>query len=119
MTSIYDMKLPEMFPYQMVIPEYNVDDIVKILNTARRGAPNGSSFAVTSDTKAGARKIWLSKVSYDTLVTVNPTLKNRATMAAPENHEYVPAERVGNPCEICGFGRHHPWHGNEFGETHG
>lgn len=27
-----------------------------------------------------------------------------------ERHDYSPTERVGNPCERCGFGRHHSWH---------
>lgn len=28
----------------------------------------------------------------------------------PWSHGYQPADRTGNPCETCGFGRHHPWH---------
>lgn len=38
--------------------------------------------------------------------------KGEHTMASDQEnrHEYQPASTVGNPCEVCGFGRHHPWH---------
>lgn len=29
---------------------------------------------------------------------------------AANKHEYRPGEGVGQPCEVCGFGRHHAWH---------
>jgi hypothetical protein len=43
-----------------------------------------------------------------------PRTKARAAQARrtdQENkHDYLPTKRVGNPCERCGNGRHHPWH---------
>lgn len=29
---------------------------------------------------------------------------------AANKHEYEPTDKVGNPCERCGFDRRHPWH---------
>lgn len=32
--------------------------------------------------------------------------------AGDDRHEYEPDfSKPGDPCRVCGFGRHHPWHG--------
>ncbi len=64
----YPSVLPKVFPYVISGPEKDVLEIIAGLIHPREGMPNGSSFAVTSDAKRGCRRIWLSKVSYDTLV---------------------------------------------------
>jgi hypothetical protein len=51
----------------ITVRDYSVTTIANILNQPRPGAPNGSSFAVTSDAKKGHRHIHLSRVSYETL----------------------------------------------------
>ena len=42
-------------------------EIAEILIKSRTSAPNGSSFAVTSDARDGFRNVHLSRVSYVTL----------------------------------------------------
>ena len=59
----YITTLGDSFPYAMEVPVDTVKILVdKLLQPSGR-APNGSSFAVTSDAKQGHRRIWLSEVS--------------------------------------------------------
>lgn len=41
-----------------------------------------------------------------------PTYATRQAMTHdPDHHDYEPdTGKVGGPCRICGFDRHHPWH---------
>ena len=59
--------LRQEFPYAIDVPEREVQGIARVLAEGRPAAPDGSSFAVTSDTSAGLRRVWLSLASYRTL----------------------------------------------------
>jgi hypothetical protein len=64
----YISVLPEVFPYVALVDEPAVIRIAWLLNQGRKGAPNGSSFAVTSDASSGKRRVWLSEVSFQTII---------------------------------------------------
>jgi hypothetical protein len=68
MTRVYSAALPEVFPYQVSVPDDLILQIITYLAYPRKEAPNGSSFAITSDAPRGRKNIWLSVVSYTTLV---------------------------------------------------
>jgi hypothetical protein len=55
------------FKYRLTVPASEVGVITGILVLARTEAPNGSSFAVTSDAGTGKRNIHLTSTSYRTL----------------------------------------------------
>jgi len=67
MVVAYMAALPEVFPYAIRVPVHSVENIIRMLWVSGPQAPNGSSFAVTSDAPNGYRTIWLSDVSYETL----------------------------------------------------
>jgi hypothetical protein len=68
-TSTYDHNMPRMFPSLVICSEQFAAAIAAHLISARpvQGIDNGSSFAVTSDTPTGVRKVWLSKASFDSV----------------------------------------------------
>ena len=68
--SLYIARLPEMFPYLIETGPDEVHEITAVLISSRSGVPNGSSYAVTSDASRGRRRLWLSKASYDSLVSL-------------------------------------------------
>jgi hypothetical protein len=53
--------------YRIKVPEAEVLEIAKVLNTPRPGIPNGSSYAVTSDADRGYRYMYMSEASFQTL----------------------------------------------------
>jgi hypothetical protein len=61
--------LPDVFPYSVVVPEDNVSRLILPLIHTAGNAPNGSSFAVTSDAPEGKRRIWLSDISFRRVAT--------------------------------------------------
>jgi len=60
-------ELGQSFPYAIRVPVHSVENIIRMLWVSGPQAPNGSSFAVTSNAPSGYRIIWLSDVSYETL----------------------------------------------------
>jgi hypothetical protein len=66
--SAYDEHLSKVFVVCIVAREDLVREMIDFLLSSRGEVSNGSSFAVTSDTyELGKRKLWLSRVSYETL----------------------------------------------------
>jgi hypothetical protein len=59
------------FQYYIIVPEESVQEIVALLLPGRGGAPNGSSFAVTSDAPHGSRCIYLTEASYKTYLSAD------------------------------------------------
>ena len=59
------------FQYFIIVREESVQEVVALLLPGREGAPNGSSFAVTSNAPHGFRCIYLTDASYKTYVTSN------------------------------------------------
>jgi hypothetical protein len=53
--------------FAITVKADRVEEICKILNGPRDGAPYGSSFAVTSEPGGNRRKIYLSNISFRTL----------------------------------------------------
>lgn len=49
----------------------------------------------------------------DTLGRVRPELREalKRIDGKSNRHEYEPGENTFEACIVCGFGRHHPWHG--------
>jgi hypothetical protein len=62
----YNSTLPEVFPWRIRVSLDQLPSLVSMLSFPREGAPNGSSFAVTSDAPSGYRFVWLSEMSYHT-----------------------------------------------------
>jgi hypothetical protein len=60
--------LSAAFSYRVEVSLDQVPGITAMLSMPRTDAPNGSSFAVTSDAKQGFRHIWLSEVSMHSLL---------------------------------------------------
>lgn len=50
----------------------------------------------------------MRREAWEKLCAVQPHKAHTARQ--PDHHEYEPSEDVGNPCKVCGFDRHHPWH---------
>jgi hypothetical protein len=67
MMATYRSTLPQVFPFQISVTLDNLPGVVTMLSTPRTGAPNGSSFAVTSDARQGFRHVWLSEASMTAL----------------------------------------------------
>jgi hypothetical protein len=65
----YNVTLPQVFQYCAELPSETVSAMVTKLLSRRGDAPNGSSFAVTVDAKQGHQKLWLSRVSYNYLMS--------------------------------------------------
>jgi hypothetical protein len=63
----YRTTLPDVFPYRIKVSLDQVPGLITMLSTPRTDAPNGSSFAITSDAPSGFRHIWLSRASYRSL----------------------------------------------------
>lgn len=61
----------DAFKYRIEASVEEIQQIAAILTAQRPGVPNGSSFAVTSDARHGQRHLWLSEVSYQTLIGMN------------------------------------------------
>lgn len=61
----------DAFKYTISGPEQEMYEISNLLIRSRPGAPNGSSFAVTSNAGPGMRCIHLSETSYRTLTKLN------------------------------------------------
>jgi hypothetical protein len=59
--------LPSMFPYYIEDTPEDIQALATILILPRQSAPNGSSFAITSDAPRGKRRLWLSEASLKTL----------------------------------------------------
>lgn len=60
----YSQRLPQVFPYVVVLPSGTVRRLVVKIMT-RKDLSNGSSFAVTADSgRLGYSKLWLSAASY-------------------------------------------------------
>ena len=57
------------FEYKIIVPDTTVSMIIELFMRARKEAPNGSSFAVTSDAPQGFRSIYMTKTSCDTLMS--------------------------------------------------
>lgn len=55
------------FKYSVTVPEGSVQNFIGLLLPSREGAPNGSSFAVTSDAPSGLRRIYMTEASYKTI----------------------------------------------------
>jgi hypothetical protein len=55
--------------YCIIVSEESVQEIVNILLPGREGAPNGSSFAVTSSAPQGFRVIYMTDASYKTYMS--------------------------------------------------
>ena len=75
----YPSVLPQVFPYIMSVPTYKAVQIAEVLTAPRPTAPNGSSFAMTSDGKHGQVKVWMSEVSYKTIKENHAVLIHRGT----------------------------------------
>lgn len=69
---IYRSNLPNAFPYAITLPVTKVRLCIReLLSTRRTDVPNGSSFAVTTDTlQNGYWNLWLSRVSYNYLASI-------------------------------------------------
>ena len=57
------------FKYFIIVREVSVQEVVALLLPGREGAPNGSSFAVTSNAPQGFRCIYMTDASYKTYVS--------------------------------------------------
>ena len=57
------------FKYYTIVPEGSVQEVVAMLLPGREGAPNGSSFAVTSNAPSGFRCIYMTDASYRTYIS--------------------------------------------------
>lgn len=55
------------FRYVTTVPESEVSLIAAFLSMPRKGAPNGSAFAIMPDAPDGKRNVYLSPVSFQTL----------------------------------------------------
>jgi hypothetical protein len=53
--------------YKIIVQEESVRMVTNLFIYKRDGAPNGSSFAVTSDAPNGYRRIYMTEASYQTL----------------------------------------------------
>ncbi len=60
---MFDFKALE---YKITIPAEAVQMVTNLFISSRDGAPNGSSFAVTSDASDGYRSIYMTEASYQT-----------------------------------------------------
>ena len=64
----YQTILPLVFPWKVLIPEDKVEYVEALLVQGSERCPNGSSFAITSDTfKQGYRWLWMSQASFEYL----------------------------------------------------
>jgi hypothetical protein len=66
MSAPYITTLPDVFPWRIRVSLDQLPSLVSMLSFPRQDAPNGSSFAVTSDAPSGYRFVWLSEMSYHT-----------------------------------------------------
>ncbi len=57
------------FKYYIIVPEESVQEVEALLLPGREGAPNGSSFAVTSSAPQGFRCIYMTDASYRTYIS--------------------------------------------------
>lgn len=65
----YQTVLPQVFPHVIVVEPEVAIKIAEVLMANRQYAPFGSSFAITSDThRRNRRRVWLSDVSYRTIM---------------------------------------------------
>ncbi|HWI68642.1 MAG TPA: hypothetical protein VNS88_09705 [Nitrospiraceae bacterium] len=64
----YSSVLPQVFPYFIDADPDEISALSAMLILPRQSAPNGSSYAVTSDARVGKRRLWLSDVSFQTLI---------------------------------------------------
>ena len=64
------------FKYVITVPWSDVHKYTGALDYPRNGAPNGSSYAVTVDATDGNRNIYLTEISFQTLL----------------NHKHIPAD---------------------------
>lgn len=61
-------------------------------------------------TEEGTVKPFLIYAAAVTVIRCPHCIKPAAWLGKANRHDYQPTEAVGNPCEVCGFDRHHPWH---------
>jgi hypothetical protein len=54
--------------FYIIVREESVQEVVALLLPGREGAPNGSSFAITSSAPQGFRCIYMTDASYQTYV---------------------------------------------------
>jgi hypothetical protein len=65
MSGTYRGVLPSVFPWRALVPQSVVGEIAAVLSDWSSSTPNGSSFAVTSDTpRTGYRWLWMSEASH-------------------------------------------------------
>lgn len=83
----YASVLPEAFPYRATVSQFSAERIAEVLSRRRQGVPNGSSFAITSDAPAGKRYVWLSEISFQTMI-------NEFSGATVRNIEHVGRQQV-------------------------
>ncbi len=57
------------FKYKIIVRDDAVNMVTSLFIAAREGAPNGSSFAVTSDAPKGYRSIYMTEASYQTFAS--------------------------------------------------
>lgn len=85
MSGTYRPVLPEVFPYTMRVRANRVGEVSRLLSKTRPGIPNGSSFAITSDTHDAAfRTLWLSEVSHSTIQSLWPETFSNAIPGGDE-----------------------------------
>jgi hypothetical protein len=65
MSGTYSGVLPSVFPWRAMVPASKIGEIASVLAERGLSAPNGSSFAVTSDApRSDFRWLWLSEASF-------------------------------------------------------
>ena len=64
----YRLVLPMTFAAVVQMPEAKLEEVTRLLLTSDHFTSNGSSFAVTSDTRVGTRLLWVSAASAARLV---------------------------------------------------
>jgi len=75
----YQTILPQVFPHMLTVEPAMAVRIAEVLTEKRPGIPYGSSFAVTSDVhKHDRRNVWLSDVSYRTLMSNHAVILHRS-----------------------------------------
>jgi hypothetical protein len=61
----YKSILPDVFPHGFIVPTSLAKQISELCLLKDDDAPNGSSFAITSDAPKGQSVLWLSNVSFN------------------------------------------------------
>ena len=66
--ALYEVNLPSLFPYRLVVPGPVAAQIASFLSQPGDNTPDGSSFAVVAGIRyPGCRVLWLSQASHDRL----------------------------------------------------